>query len=127
MKNKKSLIAVLAIASTLLTGLSANAAGFSAAADRTANLAIAGDTVNVTLTGVPAEQGVYVRLCQGTLAEVATARPATPPTHAAYDRPIAAKVSPLNEITIPRAEKARTNSRTPKITATATTIAKISR
>lgn len=76
MKNKKSLIAVLAIASTLLTGLSANAAGFSVAADRTANLAIAGDTVNVTLTGVPAEQGVYVRLCQGTLAEVATARPA---------------------------------------------------
>jgi hypothetical protein len=55
---------------------------------------------------------------------VATARPATPPTHAAYDKPIAAKESALNEIITPRAAKARTNSRNPRMTAIATTIAK---
>ena len=63
----------------------------------------------------------------GNAIAVATARPATPPTQAAYDRPIVAKVSVLNEIAIPRAANARTNSRTPKTTAIATTIAKISR
>ena len=63
----------------------------------------------------------------GNAIAVAIARPATPPTHAAYDKPIAANVSVLNEIAIPRAAKARTSSRKPRMTATATTIAKISR
>ena len=45
----------------------------------------------------------------------------------AYDKPIAANVSVLKEMTIPRAAKARTSSRNPRMTAIATTIAKISR
>ena len=76
MKINKSLIASIAIVASLVTSQSAQAATFNATADRATGLQIAGDTVNVTLTDVPAEQGVYVRLCAGTLAEAATARPA---------------------------------------------------
>ena len=53
----------------------ASATGFSVSADKSTNLVVAGDTVTVTLTGVPADQGVYVRLCKGTLAEATQARP----------------------------------------------------
>ncbi|MFM5951187.1 MAG: hypothetical protein ACKOOE_01070 [Micrococcales bacterium] len=73
---KKSALALFA--GVLLAGASvvpANATAFSVSADRTSGLTAAGDTVNVTLTGVPADQGVYVRLCKGTLAEVSQARP----------------------------------------------------
>lgn len=73
---KKIAIAVMAsavLASAVATP--ALATGFSVSADKSSNLVAAGDTVTVTLTGVPADQGVYVRLCKGTLAEVSQARP----------------------------------------------------
>ena len=50
---------------------------------------------------------------------VATANPPTPPFHAAYDKPIAATVNPLKEIRMDLAAKARTISRSPRITAIA--------
>jgi hypothetical protein len=70
-------IAVVLSGAVLATtvALPAQATGFSVTADRSSGLVAAGDTVNVTLTGVPADQGVYVRLCKGTLAEVSQARP----------------------------------------------------
>lgn len=70
---------VIAIASSLaLVGagvMPANATALSVSADKSQNLVAAGDTVTVTLSDVPANQGVYVRLCKGTLAEVSQARP----------------------------------------------------
>lgn len=76
MKETKTFIAVLLVAGMLLSGSPAQAASFTATADRSTNLAVLGDTVTVTLSGLPADTGVYVRLCQGTLAEATTARPA---------------------------------------------------
>ena len=76
MTKQKKALAV--IAGLLLTGFAAtpaHATGFSATADKTTGLTAAGDTVTVTLSGIPADQGVYVRLCKGTLAEVSQARP----------------------------------------------------
>lgn len=75
MKKRTRITAGLLIASTFISSISAQAAGLSVSADRTANLLTSGDTVTVTLTNVPADQGLYVRLCQGTLAEASTARP----------------------------------------------------
>ncbi|MFM6962757.1 MAG: hypothetical protein ACKOWJ_00600 [Micrococcales bacterium] len=70
-------IAIAATALAVLSGSSpALAAGFTVSADKSTNLTIAGDTVTVSLTDLPIDTGVYVRLCQGTLAEVAAARPA---------------------------------------------------
>lgn len=76
MNYKKSIIA-LAVSAVFasVAATPALATGFSISADKITNLVAAGDTVNVTLSGVPADQGVYVRLCKGTLAEVAQARP----------------------------------------------------
>ena len=70
-------IAVLAAGAVMAIGVAvpAHATGFSVSADKTSGLVAAGDTVNVTLTDVPADEGVYVRLCKGTLAEVSQARP----------------------------------------------------
>lgn len=52
----------LALAGGLIAG-PANAAGFAAQLDKSLFLNPKGDVVTVTLTGVPADQGVYVRLC----------------------------------------------------------------
>lgn len=76
MKKTTKLITGLALIASVLTPATAHADAFTISADRSSNLAIAGDKVNVTITGLPADEGVYVRLCAGTTAEVATARPA---------------------------------------------------
>ena len=76
MTYKKTIITLVATAVLAATvSVPAQATGFSVSADQSANLVAAGDTVTVTLTGLPADQGVYVRLCKGTLAEVTQARP----------------------------------------------------
>lgn len=77
-KNRIANIAVVALtaAAALASAAPAQAADFGVTADKTNNLTIAGDTVTVTLANVPAGQGVYLRLCAGTLADVAKARPA---------------------------------------------------
>ena len=76
-KNRIAVVAVAALAavSALTAVAPAQAADFGVTADKTQHLTIAGDTVNVTLANVPAGQGVYLRLCAGTLADVAKARP----------------------------------------------------
>lgn len=78
---KKTIISAMAIATlTAVAALSAStpaqAADFSVTADKSKNLVAAGDTVTVTLANLPTGQGVYLRLCAGTLADVAKARPA---------------------------------------------------
>lgn len=65
----------IALAAVMGFGSPALADTLSVSADRSQQLAAAGDKVVVTLSGVPANQGVYVRLCKGTLAEVVKARP----------------------------------------------------
>ena len=76
MTYKKTIITLVASAVLASTfAVPAQATGFSVAADKSNNLVAAGDTVTVTLTGVPADQGVYVRLCKGSLADVTQARP----------------------------------------------------
>ena len=69
-------IAALTAAAALTATTPAQAADFAVTADKTSNLAVAGDTVTVTLANLPAGQGVYLRLCAGTLADVVKARPA---------------------------------------------------
>ncbi|MEN9966806.1 MAG: hypothetical protein RL036_39 [Actinomycetota bacterium] len=78
---KKNSIAVVAIAaltaaSALAAVAPAQAADFSVTADKTQNLTIAGDVVTVTANNVPAGEGIYLRLCAGTLADAAKGRPA---------------------------------------------------
>lgn len=77
-KNRIAVVAVAALAavSALTAVAPAQAADFGVTADKTQHLTIAGDTVTVTLANVPAGQGIYLRLCAGTLADVAKARPA---------------------------------------------------
>jgi hypothetical protein len=77
--NKKRISSVAVAALTAIVALTsvtpAQAADFAVTADNTKNLVAAGDTVTVTLANLPTGQGVYLRLCAGTLAEVAKARP----------------------------------------------------
>lgn len=77
-KNRFASVAVVALTAVaaFASATPAQAADFSVTADKTQHLTIAGDTVTVTLANVPAGQGVYLRLCAGTLADVAKARPA---------------------------------------------------
>lgn len=76
MKIQKAIFAVVGAAGLIGSAvLPANATAFSVSADKSTNLIAAGDTVTVTLNDIPADQGVYVRLCKGTLAEVSQARP----------------------------------------------------
>lgn len=72
---KKIAVVLSAVVVAATVALPAQATGFSVTADRSSGFVAAGDTVNVTLTDVPADEGVYVRLCKGTLAEVSHARP----------------------------------------------------
>jgi hypothetical protein len=77
----KNRIATLAIAaltavSALAATAPAQAADFSVTADKTQNLTIAGDVVTVTASNIPAGEGIYLRLCAGTLADAAKGRPA---------------------------------------------------
>ncbi len=78
---RTSTMRVGAIATAVLTALLAAVAGpaqaadFKVTADKSQNLNIAGDTANITIEGLPTGQGVYLRLCAGTLAQVAKARP----------------------------------------------------
>jgi hypothetical protein len=78
--NKKRISSVAVAALTAIVALTsvtpAQAADFAVTADKSKNLVAAGDTVTVTLANLPTGQGVYLRLCAGTLAEVAKARPA---------------------------------------------------
>lgn len=69
-------IAALTAVAALTATTPAQAADFAVTADKSKNLVAAGDTVTVTLANLPTGQGVYLRLCAGTLAEVAKARPA---------------------------------------------------
>lgn len=69
-------IAALTAVAALGASTPAQAADFSVTADKSKNLVAAGDTVTVTLANLPTGQGVYLRLCAGTLADVAKARPA---------------------------------------------------
>lgn len=65
------------IAVSVLTGAgAAQAADFSVVADKSTNLALTGQVVNVTVANLPASTGVYVRLCAGTLEDATKARPA---------------------------------------------------
>jgi hypothetical protein len=77
-KTRISSIAIAALTAVAALGAStpAQAADFSVTADKSKNLVAAGDTVTVTLANLPTGQGVYLRLCAGTLADVAKARPA---------------------------------------------------
>jgi hypothetical protein len=77
-KTRISSVAVAALTAIVaLTAVTpAQAADFAVTADKSKNLVAAGDTVTVTLANLPTGQGVYLRLCAGTLAEVAKARPA---------------------------------------------------
>jgi hypothetical protein len=54
----------------------AQATGFAVSADKTSALVAAGDTVNVTITDLPTNTGVYVRLCAGTVEQALVGRPA---------------------------------------------------
>ena len=75
-KNRLAILTVTALAAvSAFAAAPAQAADFGVTADKTQHLTIAGDTVTVTLANVPAGQGVYLRLCAGTLADVAKARP----------------------------------------------------
>lgn len=78
--NKIRISAVAIVALTTVAALTATtpaqAADFTVTADKSQNLSLAGDTVTVTLANLPAGQGVYLRLCAGTLADVVKARPA---------------------------------------------------
>ena len=69
-------VATLTAVAALTAATPAQAADFAVTADKTKNLIVAGDTVTVTLANLPTGQGVYLRLCAGTLADVAKARPA---------------------------------------------------
>jgi hypothetical protein len=76
--NSIATVAILALTavSALAAVAPAQAADFSVTADKTQNLTIAGDVVTVTANNVPAGQGIYLRLCAGTLADAAKGRPA---------------------------------------------------
>lgn len=64
MKIKKMLATALGLAVVgSMVGGPANAAGFSASLDKSLFLNPKGDTVTVTLAELPADLGVYVRLC----------------------------------------------------------------
>ena len=77
-KNKYSVVAALAIAAatSLAAVAPAHADNFTVSANRSQHLTVAGDKVTVTLAGIPAGQGVYVRLCKGTITDVMKGRPA---------------------------------------------------
>ncbi|MEN9606962.1 MAG: hypothetical protein RL605_790 [Actinomycetota bacterium] len=76
-KNKYAALAALALAAatSLAAVASAHADTFSVTADRSQHLTVVGDKVTVTLAGIPAGQGVYVRLCKGAMADVMKGRP----------------------------------------------------
>jgi len=73
--NKTIAGAALALVIAAGSVSSASAADFTVTPDKTANLVAAADTIVVTLANVPASTGVYVRLCAGTAATIAAARP----------------------------------------------------
>ena len=77
-KNRIATVAIAALTavSALVATAPAQAADFSVTADKTQNLTIAGDVVTVTASNIPAGQGIYLRLCAGTLADAAKGRPA---------------------------------------------------
>lgn len=76
---RKRMLALGAAALTtvsLITAVApAQAADFTVAADKSTSLVAAGDVVKVTLNNLPANTGVYVRLCAGSMADVMKARP----------------------------------------------------
>ena len=76
-KNKYAAFAALALAaaSTFAAVAPAHADSFTVTADRSQQLTAAGDKVTVSLARIPAGQGVYVRLCKGTMADVMKCRP----------------------------------------------------
>ena len=77
-KNRLATVAIAALTafSAVVATTPAQAADFSVTADKSQNLAVAGDTVTITAANIPAGEGIYLRLCAGTLADVAKARPA---------------------------------------------------
>ena len=79
MKNTRmaaAAVATLTAIASFTAVAPAHAADFSVTADKTQNLTIAGDTVTVTASNIPAGEGIYLRLCTGTLADAAKGRPA---------------------------------------------------
>ena len=81
MNTTQKRVSALAIAALTaigaFTAAPAQAADFSVATTKITNFVAAGDTTTVTLAGVPEGAGVYVRLCAGSAADVAKARPAS--------------------------------------------------
>lgn len=80
MKNTRMKITVFGTAALTMISMvaavaPAQAADFSVTADKSTALVAAGDVVKVSLNNLPAEAGVYVRLCAGSLADVMKARP----------------------------------------------------
>ena len=81
MKNtRKQLVAfttaALTAASLVTAAIPAQAAEFNVVADKTTNLALTGQVVKVTVNDLPAATGIYLRICAGTVADAAKARPA---------------------------------------------------
>jgi len=68
-------VSLLTAASLLATGVPAVASTFTVSADRTSDIKVAGDVINVSLTNLPANSGVYIRLCKATADEASRARP----------------------------------------------------
>jgi hypothetical protein len=77
-KNRIATVAIAALTavSALVATAPAQAADFGVTADKSQNLTVAGDTVTVTAVSIPAGEGIYLRLCAGTLADAAKGRPA---------------------------------------------------
>jgi len=67
--------ALLTTTALLGSALPATAAEYSVTASKTVKLKAAGDVVNVTVANLPANSGVYIRLCKATAEEAAKARP----------------------------------------------------
>lgn len=67
--------AMLATASLVFAAAPAQAADFTVVADKTQNLALEGQVVNLTLSNLPNATGVYLRLCASTAADAASTRP----------------------------------------------------
>jgi hypothetical protein len=60
----KKLLLTLAVGSLIATPVVAVASDFNVALDKTQNLALE-STLNVTVAGIPQDQGIYLMLCEG--------------------------------------------------------------
>jgi hypothetical protein len=68
-------IATITSASLFGASIPAQAAEFTVTADKTINLALTGQLVNVAVSNLPAGTGIYLRVCAGSATDAAKARP----------------------------------------------------